>query len=69
MRDYSGWKVEGQQRFKNMLVYPGYSNTEDFSSKYANYWDDSKNGVTFYWNILISMPQGLVIKDFSLLVE
>ena len=51
MRDYSGWKVEGQQRFKNMLVYPGYSNTEDFSSKYANYWDDSKNGVTFYWNI------------------
>ncbi len=51
MRDYSGWKVEDQQRFKNMLVYPGYSNTEDFSSKYANYWDDSKNGVTFYWNI------------------
>ena len=69
MRDYSGWKVEGQQRFKNMLVYPGYSNTEDFSSKYANYWDDSKNGVTSIGIFLISMPQGLVIKDFSLLVE
>ena len=51
MRDYSDWKPEDQQRFKDMLVHPGYSNTEDFSAKYANYWDDSKNGVTFYWNI------------------
>lgn len=51
MRGYSGWKAEDQQRFKNMLVYPGYSQTEDFSAKFADYWDDSKNGVTFYWNI------------------
>lgn len=51
MRDYAGWKEEDRQRFKDMLVYPGYSNEEDFFSKYADYWDDSKNGVTFYWNI------------------
>lgn len=51
MRDYPGWKEEDQQRFRDMLVYPGYSNTEDYFSKYANYMDDSKNGVTFYWNI------------------
>ena len=29
----------------------GYSNTENYSAKYANYLDDTKNGVTFYWNI------------------
>ena len=34
-----------------MLVYPGYSHTEDLAAKYADYWDDSKNGITFYWNI------------------
>ena len=34
-----------------MLVYPGYSSMEDFCAKYADYWDDSKNGITFYWNI------------------
>ena len=42
---------QDQQRFKDMLVYPGYSNTENYSAKYANYLDDTKNGVTFYWNI------------------
>lgn len=51
MRDYSGWTRQDQQRFKDMLVYPGYSNTENYSAKYANYLDDTKNGVTFYWNI------------------
>lgn len=51
MRNYSGWKKEDQQRFKDMLVYPSYSSTEDFFAKYADCWDDSKNGVTFYWNI------------------
>ena len=51
MRDYPGWEEADQQRFKDMLVYPGYSSTEDFCAKYADYWDDSKNGITFYWNI------------------
>lgn len=51
MRDYPGWKKEDQRRFKAMLVYPGYSHTEDLAAKYADYWDDSKNGITFYWNI------------------
>lgn len=50
MRNYPGWKIADQQRFKEMLVYPGYSHTEDLS-KYADYFDDSKNGITFYWNI------------------
>ncbi len=50
MRDYEGWKDEDQQRFKDMLTYPYYSTTEDLYSKYANS-DDSKNGITFYWNI------------------
>lgn len=51
MRDYPGWEEADQQRFKDMLVYPGYSSMEDFCAKYADYWDDSKNGITFYWNI------------------
>ncbi len=51
MRDYPGWKKEDRQRFKDMLVYPGYSHTEDLAAKYVDYWDDSKNGITFYWNI------------------
>lgn len=42
MRDYSGWTRQDQQRFKDMLVYPGYSNTENYSAKYANYLDDTK---------------------------
>lgn len=52
MRDYEGWKPEDQQKFKDMLVYPYYSNTEDVAAKYANWSDDSKNGITFYWNIM-----------------
>lgn len=51
MRDYSGWKTEDQQRFKDMLVYPGYSHTEDLFTRYADCWNDDKNGITFYWNI------------------
>lgn len=51
MRDYSEWKAEDQDRFKKMLVHPGYSNTEDLFSKYGNYYDESLNNVTFYWNI------------------
>lgn len=52
MRDYEGWKPEDQQKFKDMLVYPYYSNTEDVAAKYADWGDDSKNGITFYWNIM-----------------
>ena len=51
MRNYPGWKPEDQQRFKDMLVYPGYSGTEDLFASHGNYKDDEKNGVTFYWNI------------------
>lgn len=51
MRSYPGWQPEDQQRFKDMLVYPGYSNTEDFFAKYGDYQDESKNEITFYWNI------------------
>lgn len=51
MHDYSGWKTEDQQRFKDMLVYPGYSHTEDLFTRYADCWNDDKNGITFYWNI------------------
>lgn len=50
MRDYDGWNPDDQQRFKDMLTYPYYSNSEDLYSKFANS-DDSKNGITFYWNI------------------
>ena len=50
MRDYEGWAPDDQQRFKDMLTYPYYSTTEDLYSKYAS-TDDSKNGITFYWNI------------------
>ncbi len=50
MRDYEGWAAADQQRFKDMLTYPYYSTTEDLYSKFAS-TDDSKNGITFYWNI------------------
>lgn len=49
LRDYPGWKEEDQQRFKDMLVYPGYSTVTDYNTLYAS-TDDSKNGITFYWN-------------------
>lgn len=49
MRDYSGWPAADQQAFKSMLVHPGYSTKSIPSSHYS--LDDSKNDVTFYWNI------------------
>ena len=52
MRDYDGWATEEQQKFKDMLTYPYYSNTEDVFAKYGHWTDDSQNSVTFYWNIL-----------------
>ncbi|MCM1490202.1 MAG: DUF4979 domain-containing protein [Muribaculum sp.] len=50
LRDYDGWAAEDQQRFKDMLTYPYYSTTEDLFEKFASI-DESKNGITFYWNI------------------
>jgi hypothetical protein len=41
---YSGWTAVDIQRFKDMLVYPGYSNTRKPSSVTTN------NG-TFYWRV------------------
>lgn len=52
MRDYDGWEPEEQQKFKDMLTYPYYSNTEDVAAKYADWQNDDNNGITFYWNIL-----------------
>lgn len=50
MRDYPGWKAADRQRFADMLVHPGYSDTEDMWASNASY-DDDANDVTFYWNI------------------
>lgn len=49
MRDYPGWAKDDQDRFKSMLVHPGYSSTEAPTSHYS--LDDALNDVTFYWNI------------------
>ena len=51
LRNYDGWKEEDQQAFKKMLVYPFYSTTVDASATHKHGTDDSKNNVTFYWNI------------------
>ncbi len=50
LRCYEGWKEEDQNRFKAMLVYPGYSSTENLYDSKANMTDD-ENGITFYWNM------------------
>lgn len=55
MRDYDGWKRSDQRKFKDMLVYPGYSRVTDNHARYASN-DDSKNGITFYWNIFNGDP-------------
>lgn len=47
MRDYEGWLPEDQQRFKDMLVHPGYSTTTPAQGNS----DDDLNNITFYWNI------------------
>lgn len=55
MRGYKGWSAADQQRFKDMLVYPRYSTTENLYEKYAS-TDDARNGITFYWNIFNGDP-------------
>ncbi len=55
MRDYPGWKAADQQRFKDMLVYPYYTTKENLYEKYSS-TDDSKNGITIYWNIFNGDP-------------
>lgn len=47
MRDYEGWDATDQQRFKDMLVHPGYSTTTVATGNS----DESLNNITFYWNI------------------
>lgn len=49
LRDYPGWAKADQDRFKSMLVHPGYSSTQAPTSHYS--LDDALNDVTFYWNI------------------
>lgn len=56
MRDYPGWKAEDQQAFRDFLLYPGYSTTEDYYKKYSDA-DTVKNKVTIYWNIFQGDPQ------------
>ncbi|WP_299780813.1 DNRLRE domain-containing protein [uncultured Formosa sp.] len=45
---YSGWSESDIQAFKDMLVYPGYSNT--------TVPDDIRNNATFYWKSYIGDP-------------
>lgn len=49
LRDYDGWAEADRRAFADMLVHPGYSDTEFPSGSYN--LDDAKNDVTFYWNI------------------
>jgi len=49
MRDYAGWAAADQQAFKAMLVYPGYSTTQDMNKRYASL-TESQNRITWYWN-------------------
>lgn len=50
MRDYEGWSADDQQRFKDMLVYPGYSSEVNMYDLHHSTTDE-ENGITFYWNI------------------
>jgi hypothetical protein len=43
MRDYSGWAESDQKKFKDMLVYPGYSTRERMN--------ETRDSITIYWNI------------------
>jgi len=49
MRDYPGWSTADQNKFKQMLVHPGYSQTTVPTSQIS--LTDANNNVTFYWNI------------------
>ncbi len=55
MRDYSGWKAEDQQGFKDFLVYPGYSTVENYFDKYSSHTPE-ENRQTVYWGILNGDP-------------
>lgn len=55
MRDYSGWKAEDQQGFKDFLVYPGYSTVENYFDKYSSHTPED-NRQTVYWGILNGDP-------------
>lgn len=49
LRDYAGWSAADREAFAEMLVHPGYSDTEFPTSHYS--LEDAKNDITFYWNI------------------
>ena len=53
MRDYSGWKAEDQQGFKDFLVYPGYSSTEVLARPSNT---PELNQQTIYWGIYNGDP-------------
>ncbi|MCM1066864.1 MAG: alginate lyase family protein [Muribaculaceae bacterium] len=50
LRDYEGWEADDRRAFAEMLVYPGYSDSA-FPEGARDGYDDSRNGITFYWNI------------------
>lgn len=49
LRDYDGWSTADREQFCDMLVAPGYSDSEFPQWAYST--DDAVNAVTFYWNI------------------
>lgn len=49
LRDYAGWSTADREAFADMLVHPGYSDTEFPSGHYS--LEDASNDITFYWNI------------------
>lgn len=48
---YNGWSASDIQAFKDMLVYPGYSNTT------VPQTDINNNNVTFYWRTFMGDPK------------
>lgn len=49
LRDYDGWSTADREQFCDMLVHPGYSDSGFPEAHYS--LDDSRNDITFYWNI------------------
>jgi len=48
LRDSPYWQPADQRRFREMLVYPGYSQTEERWVRRSG--EESGDGITFYWN-------------------
>lgn len=53
---YEGWAAEDIQKFGDMLVYPGYSNTVIPEAAIERSRADEADGVTFYWSVYQGDP-------------